>query len=245
MKSNIKNYIIINLKKFYLFFKIYLILPNIIFPSDLFNQFLNYKKILKKKQLYNFKNIVDIGANSGNWSILFKSLYTQSKFFLIEADKKHENKIAKISKLFHIGLVDKSKSFKRFYIYNDFNGTGSSIFKEKSNHKYKIKKMKTATLDKILKKKFSKKYYDLIKLDTQGSELNILKGATETLKKTQFIIAEIQIKNYNINSPNYKEFNSYLKKKNFKKVATLFNHVINNEISQSDVLYKNLKIKNE
>jgi len=238
----IKNLIIISIKKIYIFFKIYLIFPNIIFPNDLFNQFVNYKKIIQKKKLYNFKNIIDIGANSGNWSILFQSLYTNCNFFLIEADVKHKKKINIISNLFHIGLLDKSKFTKNFYIYKAFNGTGSSIYKERSKHKYITKKMRTVTLDQILKKKFHKNKYDLIKLDTQGSELNILKGASDTLKKTKYIITEIQIKNYNINSPDHKKLNNYLKKKGFKKVQNLYSHIINDELAQSDILYENLNI---
>lgn len=34
-----------------------------------------------------------------------------------------------------------------------------------------------------------------LKIDTEGHELEVLKGATETLKRTEFVIAEVSIKN--------------------------------------------------
>ena len=70
---------------------------------------------MKKNNLYNFDNIIDIGSNSGNWTILFKFLYRKSNFFLIEADKKHSSRIRMISKDYHIGVLDKSISSKKFY----------------------------------------------------------------------------------------------------------------------------------
>lgn len=241
MELFIKNIIIINIKKFFIYFRIYKCIPFNIFPRDLFGQFLNYKKIMKKNNLYNFKNIIDIGSNSGNWTILFKILYRNCNFFLIEADKKHSSRIRMISKDYHIGVLDKSISSKKFYIYDVFNGTGSSLFKEKSNHDFTLKKMKTSTLDKIIYKKFNKKKYDLIKLDTQGSELNILMGGIKTLKKTRYLITEIHFKNYNTGSANHKELNSFLENNGFKKVDTLFKHYMKNKLFFSDVLYKNIR----
>ncbi len=101
--------------------------------------------------------------------------------------------------------------------------------------------MKTSTLDKIIYKKFNKKKYDLIKLDTQGSELNILKGGIKTLKKTKYLITEIHFKNYNIGSASHKELNSFLENNGFKKVDILFNHYMKNKLFFSDVLYKNMR----
>ena len=247
MKLLIKNILILNIKKLILYSRIYKFIPIYllvffdIFPRDLFGLFLSYKKIMKKNNLYNFENIIDIGSNSGNWTILFKFLYRKSNFFLIEADKKHSSRIRMISKDYHIGVLDKSISSKKFYIYDSYNGTGSSLFKEKSDYDFTIKKMKTSTLDKIIYKKFNKKKYDLIKLDTQGSELNILKGGIKTLKKTKYLITEIHFKNYNIGSASHKELNSFLENNGFKKIDILFNHYMKNKLFFSDVLYKNMR----
>ena len=243
MLKDYKYYLIIYIKKIYIILRLYVFFQNNIFPQDLLKQYLNYRKFIKKGGNKKFKNIIDIGANSGNWTILFKNIYPNSNFFLIEANPVHKFKLSKITENYYMGLLDKSVGYKNFYIYKAFNGTGSSLFKENSNHSYITKKIKTTTLDEVLYKKFSKKNYDLIKLDTQGSELNILKGAKKILKKTKYIITEIQIKNYNLKSPNYKKLNYFLKKNGFKKIQNLYTHIVDNKISQSDVLYKNINIR--
>ena len=81
MLNNYKYYLIIFFKKIYIILRLYLILPINIFPSDLLKQFLNYRKFVKKSGKKKFKNIIDIGANSGNWTILFKNIYPNSNFF--------------------------------------------------------------------------------------------------------------------------------------------------------------------
>ena len=43
--------------------------------------------------------------------------------------------------------------------------------------------------------------YDLIKLDVQGSEIDILKGGLAVLTKAQAVIAEVSILRYNEGSP--------------------------------------------
>ena len=44
-------------------------------------------------------------------------------------------------------------------------------------------------------------YPDLIKIDAQGGEMNILKGATECLKRASFLIVELQNVHYNAGAP--------------------------------------------
>ena len=107
-----------------------------------------------------------------------------------------------------------------------------SIFKPPLSEKFKIKKIKINKLDSVLKLKFFKDRYDLIKIDTEGSELNILKGANKTLKKTKYLILEI----YSIDK---NKINTYLSKKGFKIVKSLYSHMRQKKIVREDVLYKN------
>ena len=56
--------------------------------------------------------------------------------------------------------------------------------------------MKTVTLDTLVKRN-NLPYPDFIKIDSQGSEYHILKGAQEVLKRCKYLIVELQEIEYN------------------------------------------------
>jgi len=63
-----------------------------------------------------------------------------------------------------------------------------------------VRKLRTITLDAVASlKRFPPP--DLIKMDVQGAELDVLKGAQETIKTAKHIILELQIVEYNKGAP--------------------------------------------
>jgi FkbM family methyltransferase len=216
------------IKRIFIYFNLYFFLP-----KDLVTQFKNFKKI----NVYNCKNVIDIGANSGNWSLLFKSLFKNSNFFLIEADNFHLEKIKLVSRNYYIGALFSKIKNTYFFYSRKFGGTGNSLYKENSSIIFKKKNITTITLDKVLKIHFNKSKYDLIKLDTQGSELDILMGAKKTLKRTKMIICEIQIFRYSNNKVNYFEIFSFLNKYGFKLKSILNEYYKFNNLIHIDCLF--------
>ena len=69
------------------------------------------------------------------------------------------------------------------------------------------------SLDDIFKKKIS---IDLLKIDTQGNELNVLKGSKKLLKNVKFIKLELMLYDYYEKSYSISDFELFLKKFNFK-----------------------------
>lgn len=102
------------------------------------------------------------------------------------------------------------KTITNSIIYNDIlssteqtvqwysnNTSGDSIYKENTHFYKDIQSTykETTTLDKLLTKHFSNSIPNnlFLKLDTQGSEPDIIKGAIETLKQTDLIYIEVPI----------------------------------------------------
>jgi tRNA A58 N-methylase Trm61 len=65
--------------------------------------------------------------------------------------------------------------------------------------KYEIQTVKTATLDS--RNYFDGEPVDFIKIDVQGSELDILKGGEKTIKNTQYVSIEASLVEYNKGAP--------------------------------------------
>ena len=185
---------------------------------DLFHQ----RKILKfiKNSKIEIKNIIDVGSHKGRYFDLFYENFNIERAILIEPQvnyfnylkSKYKNK--KKIKIFNNALSS-TKRLKYFYINrhdltsslnlinhkNNFLKLKSKIFGFDSKNMIKKKmKIKTETLDNLLKKSKIKKI-DLVKIDTEGHELEVLKGSKKYIKRYKIILIEFRednvYKNYN------------------------------------------------
>ena len=150
--------------------------------------------------------VFDIGACHGNWTAECLRLYGSANYFLFEAidyaelKRFHSEKI----KVFNVLLNDEIKEVDWYEMRN----TGDSMFKE-LNTPYidciPFKKM-SYPLNAILQEQniVSESKNILIKIDCQGAEIPILKGASTILDRTDFIILEIPLfGQYNTGVPNF------------------------------------------
>ncbi len=135
---------------------------------------------------FNPQTIVDVGAFKGDWSQMARELWPVSKIAMIEPNE--ENQLAltalipSLNAQLYADLLGAENDLEvAFYVM----GTGSSVFEERGGvDRFKVKK-RTKTLDSIL---FDQDSLDLLKVDAQGYELEILKGARRLLPKTKAVI---------------------------------------------------------
>ena len=114
---------------------------------------------------------------------------------------------------------------------------GNSIYKE-INHKDQIQiSKKMIRLDSVFK---NNETFDLIKIDTQGSELKIINGGINLIKKSKYIILELSILQYNESSPLYNEVINKMLEYNFCPEKILNKCYINNKLTQIDLLFFNI-----
>ena len=199
--------------------------------------------ILKQKGYYP-DTILDIGAHQGYWTIGMKQIYNNSKYYLFEANDYNElncfNNDNNVKVYNIIILNDKIEEIDWYCI----KGTGDSIFKEKTKHYNSCNSIKRETIDlntHILKNNlFQESKNILIKIDCQGAEISILKGASSILEKTDFILLEIPLfGQYNDGVPNFLEHIQYMNSIGFITYDILENHYINNFNMQLDVIFIN------
>ena len=198
------------------------------------------------KNLYNIKTIIDIGSNKGQFSILAKYFFPNSKIYSFEPQKKYLNMQKDILKkknikYYNFGIGAKNGN-KIFYITK--REDSSSFLKPIDNQigdynsKYK-KKVKIDKLENIIKLNDIINP-SLIKLDIQGLELEALKGARKLLRKINFIIVEISYQKIYHNQVLNKEIITFLKKKNFIPIKEMNITKRNNKLFQKDILFKNI-----
>ena len=157
------------------------------------------------------KVIYDIGACVLHWTRHAEKKWPNSKYVLFDAEQGVETVLSTTKHQYHIGLLtDEDNKELKFY-HNIDNPGGNSYYKEitgafvEEHAEIKV----GYKLDTIVKQK-GYPLPDLIKLDVQGSELDILKGAEECIKNCSDIILEAQHKTYNEGAPNVVEVITYM-----------------------------------
>ena len=205
-------------------------------------------RFLKHLVRDNIKTIVEVGARYGDESIMMSKHFPDANIYSFECNPKtikkcQENlKSWKNIKFFNIALGKKVEE-KPFYSYiSDNDGASSFLYridgKETMNE---TGVLKIDTLNNVMEKN-NIDNIDLLLLDTQGSELDIIKGLEKHIDNVKYIIAEIpkQVPNpyylpYNthskyINAPTYKEIIDYLKENNFKMAQNIQENLIEDNI---------------
>lgn len=186
----------------------------------------------------NPNSILDIGANIGDFAAKCKLLWPNSFVYCIEANEHCEKYLnLKCDKYLISLLGDENK--ESVYYTNKLNMIcqGNSIYKE-INHKDQIQiSKKMVRLDSIFK---NEEKFDLIKIDTQGSELKIISGGINLIKKSKYIILELSILQYNESSPLYNEVINKMLEYNFCPEKILNKCYINNKLTQIDLLFFNI-----
>lgn len=184
--------------------------------------------------------ILDIGANIGQFHKLAQSIYPEAFIFSIEASPECEQSLREITSNYYIGLLAKDNSEYNFFSRKDApTGTGNSIYRELthfySDDKLEILKQTGIKLDDLFEEDSE---FDLIKIDTQGSELDIISGGLNLCKKAKGILLEVSLTQYNEGAPLYEEVIYFMQNLGFKAVAIL-DEARNHGAHQQDILFIN------
>ena len=202
-----------------------------------FDFFYKRKVLLRLKKLLgnDVKIIFDVGGHNGESILLFNKNFNFLKVYTFEPLKTNflklkinTKKIAEKIVYLNCALGEKkeNRTIKEMIetsssTFNDINEK-SKYFKKKKfllgvkeNKKMFIEKKVSVDQAKNIIKKFKVDKIDLLKIDTEGYELNVIKGFGENINVVKVIIFEHHFdlmikKNYN-----YSDINKYLENKGF------------------------------
>jgi FkbM family methyltransferase len=204
---------------------------------------MNYEKIAKYLTNKEYYTVLDIGAHHGEFYYELKKHVPNSRVYSIEALPENMEKLLSINPLSLQAVLSDKRQLVNFYLPNDemIPTTGASYYCEKTDFytNPRILQLETITLNELSQIYEIPLVYDLIKIDTQGSEIDILKGATNI--RTKYLLLEMPLMEYNKNAPNFNQYLDYLNKNNFYPVEIVEEHkYIHGEIIQIDMLFKKI-----
>jgi FkbM family methyltransferase len=186
--------------------------------------------------------IYDIGARHAEWSTCLKPSFKNSAFYLFEANEKCTPELEKSGFKFFISTLSSKAGIVEFFT-ND--STGDSYYKENTSFYKEIASVKKAstTLDGLIAEK-NIPFPHFIKIDTQGSELDILMGASSCIKHASLIYLECPLFNYNQGAPDFSTYLNFMSSQKFYPYEICEHHYSDGILIQIDVLFVKLTTLN-
>ena len=178
----------------------------------------------------NPKVIYDIGASVLHWTDAARQVWPNSNYFAFEAMDECGFLYQESNVGFSMGVLsDQDGKLVDFYM-NPEAPAGNSYYRENPEFSPPAaqlfsdahKVQKTAwTLDTVIKAS-NFPLPDLIKMDVQGAEMDVLKGATYALSNCKDLILEIQHVEYNKGAPAKDDVIAFVESLGFKLVTPYF-----------------------
>jgi FkbM family methyltransferase len=189
----------------------------------------------------NPKTLLDIGAHTGTFSWNVSQKFPDCSCYLVEANPACESHLKLLGYPYEICALSSQAGEAPFYIEKiNPTATGASLYKENTNFyaegKYNQIRVSTKKLDSI--NPFPDREIDLLKIDTQGSELDILAGGQSVLSRTNYILIETSLVQYNLGSPLLNVVIDKLKDYGFSIQEILDYKFADNSIFQLDFLLR-------
>lgn len=156
-----------------------------------------HQYLIQLANISKVKTVIDVGANVGFFSMLIRDIFPSSKIYSFEP-----------TPLTYSCLKQNLVGDRKVHTYNlgvsDRPGIAKMNFDSQLSAVSQISSagnidVKLTTLDKFIRDN-QIDMVDILKIDTEGHELNVLKGAKKTLSKTRYLHIEITVDE---NNPTY------------------------------------------
>lgn len=194
---------------------------------------------------HEIKTVFDVGAFTGQFSLGLKNtILPNADFYLFEANPECRGSLEKTRLKYFCGRALSSPEKKEVMYYGG-NSSGNSYYRENTKwyDEQEPVKLQCTTLDQLVSD-HSLPVPQLLKLDTQGSELDILRGAS-FLDKVDLVYCECPIIKYNSGAPEMSQYLDFFRQKRLIPVDIFEIHRIESTLVQVDILFVKGAIKEQ
>lgn len=175
--------------------------------------------------------ILDIGGFKGNWTREVRSLFPSASVVIIEPNAHPELRSIGVPVVQDVV----SSSVREVPWYSNLS-TGDSLYQERTSHYAGVTPVTrtTTTLDVL----FPSRRFDFVKIDCQGSELDILEGGRTLIADTEVLLLECSFAGqYNRGAPSFADYIRVTDALGFAPVDITELHRANGVLCQIDILF--------
>ena len=209
-------------------------------------------KTMRLEDIANFginpESILDIGAHTGQFHRWSKRVWPNIGVFMIESNPLHEGTLDKLAMMngdkYLIAAMGDEEREVTFYTRSDKPHTeGNSYYKEANYWDIpQLVQESKVTLQKLDNIFEDDAVFDIIKVDTQGSEIDVLKGGKDLVSRAKAVILEVSFIPYNEGAPTDQETIDYMNEIGFEERMSVGEHYDGDIIVQKDLLFTNKEL---
>jgi FkbM family methyltransferase len=185
--------------------------------------------------------IFDVGANRGDFARLALAVWPSARVACFEPLRHATAQIAQLQNRFpnielHQTLVGEcEKPSVELHVAN----ASTSLLNDGENDKFPIERFPQTTVDIAVRTRYGGRAPDLLKLDVQGYELWVLKGAEEALARIRVILSEVNLLDIHENVPLLHEMTEWLFQRGFVAydICGLTRRPLDDALWQTDMIF--------
>jgi FkbM family methyltransferase len=184
-------------------------------------------------------SVIDAGAFVGEWTERARTIWPAAQFLMVEPQpNKHQRLRAMCNDSVQLEpcMLGASEAESVAFHMDDLGG--SSVLEQYQNKCAVVETLPRMTLDAVVNKhRLAGPIF--LKADVQGYELEVLRGASATLSKTEAILLEVSTLPYNIGAPLFADVIAFLAERRFLvyDLCALHRRQSDHAVFQVDVLF--------
>ena len=192
-----------------------------------------------KKKGFNPEMIIDVGAYKGNWTMDVLEVFPSSKILMVDAQRKMESYLQELCSKhknveYIISLLSSRDGDEKLFNINETASYVATVPQEG----FDFETIKSQTLDKVIHER-NLPFPDFLKLDVQGHELEILRGAQKALANAEICLLEVSLLNVGDDGPLLIDVLRFMDENNFQAydICQFMRRPYDNALYQIDLFF--------
>jgi FkbM family methyltransferase len=202
--------------------------------------------LLRQAQAMGFipATVVDVGAAYGSFASQCFSVFPKARFLLLEPLAEYQPLLNEMIETMPaaqciMAAASAHQGEVILNVHSDFVGSSLFLEIEKDTRVNGVPRtVRTITIDSLIKEAGAKGPF-LLKVDVQGAELDVLRGAERMLADTEYILLEVSLFEFFQDGPDFHDVVMYMKSRGFvaNDISGLQYRPLDNALSQVDIAF--------